>query len=51
MGIARNTVRSHADDLKRILDCSTVEELGRFWRAHRSQWHAWIGTIAGLETS
>jgi DNA-binding NarL/FixJ family response regulator len=51
MCIARSTVRSHAEALKRILECSSDEELSRRWRSGRGEWYAWMGTIAGIAAS
>lgn len=38
LGLELNGVRSHVEQLRTIIGCSSVRELGRWWRANRDDW-------------
>jgi hypothetical protein len=43
------TVRSTVQDLKDRLSLGDVREIGRWWRAHRKVWLAWLAEQGGVE--
>jgi DNA-binding NarL/FixJ family response regulator len=48
LGLSYETVRSHAEELKLITGCSTVREVGRWWRRNRLAWANVMLAAAGL---
>jgi DNA-binding CsgD family transcriptional regulator len=48
LGVSYPGFRSQVDDLKTIVGCGSVRELGRWWRVNRRGWHAWIGHMGGV---
>lgn len=48
IGLAFNGFRSHVQQLKEITGCTSVRELGRWWREHREEWLLVMGREAGV---
>jgi DNA-binding NarL/FixJ family response regulator len=48
LGLELSGVRSHTEQLRDLVGCSTVRELGRWWRSHRREWVAAMCEQAGV---
>ena len=48
--VALSTIRTHVRELKDIVGCHDVRELGKWWRQNRAGWVAWCEQQAGLGT-
>ena len=48
LGIELSTVRSHTEDLREITGSASLRDLGRWWRAHRTQWLDLLREQAGI---
>lgn len=48
-GISYRTVRGHVEELKNMIGCRDVRELGRWWRHRAPDWHRWCAEQAGLD--
>lgn len=49
IGISVNGVRSHIEDLKRIAECPSDRNLGRWWRENRLEWLRVLASAGAID--